>query len=81
MTDDMKPPVSSQAIREAALKVFSLEELGQMARPQLSSLGHLIAKRLAQPGPPPTKDELEGIKELVTEHLWHGSLNKYAPRW
>jgi hypothetical protein len=35
----------------------------------------MIERRLNQDGPPPTKAELEGIKELVLEHLWHPALS------
>ena len=39
---------------------------------------HLIARRLDKPGLPPTQDELVGIKELVTEHLWHPAFNQLS---
>jgi hypothetical protein len=70
----MTEKVSSKDISAAALQVFSREELQQMPEQVGLNLMHLIAKRLKQPGPPPTQDELEGIKELVTEHLWHSAL-------
>ena len=73
-----KEPASSSAISAAALKVCSREELIQMPKPQRSSLMHLIARRLDEPGPPPTLAELEGIKELVTDHLWHPALNQLS---
>ena len=73
-------PASSNAISEAALKVCSREELIQMERPQRSSLMHLIGHRLDKPGPAPTQAELQGIKELVTEHLWHPALNQLSKR-
>ena len=73
-----KEPASSNAISEAALKVCSREELIQMPKPQRSSLMHLIARRLDKPGLPPTQDELVGIKELVTEHLWHPAFNQLS---
>ena len=38
---------------------------------------HLIEKRLEQPGAP-TLDEMQGIKELVTKHLWHPTLTAVA---
>ena len=74
---------SQRLISEAALKVFSREELQQMSRPSLNSFLHLIEKRLNKPGAqPPTLDELEGIKELVVEHLSHpalGALSRALP--
>ena len=46
-----------------------------MPRPVGLSLMVLIEERLNRDGPPPTKAELEGIKELVLEHLWHPALS------
>ena len=69
---------SLNAISAAALQVCSREELVQMPRPQRSSLMHLIAKRLDRL-PPPTQDALQGIKELVLEHLWHPALAALSP--
>ena len=72
---------SQNAISEAALKVFSREELQQMSEPSRLSLGVLLERRLAKQ-PPPTVDELQGIKELVLEHLSHpalGALSKPLP--
>ena len=73
-----KEPASSNAISEAVLRVCSREELNQMDKVSLSNLGHLIGHRLDRPGPPPTQDELQGIKELVTEHLWHPALSRLS---
>jgi hypothetical protein len=69
MTDAKSP----NAISEAALKVFSREELQAMSKPSRLSLGRLIEQRLMRL-PPPTVDELQGIKELVLEHLSHPAL-------
>ena len=66
-----KEPASVSAISEAALKVFTREELTQMPRPLRLSLMNLIGNRLDESHkPPPTVAELEGIKELLLEHLW-----------
>ena len=73
-----KEPASSNAISEAALRVFSREQLTQMPEPQLRSFVALIGKRLLKEGPPPTQDELVGIKELVTDHLWHPAFNQLS---
>ena len=73
-----KEPASSNAISEAALKVCSREEIIQMSTPQRRSFLHLVARRLDKPGPPPTQDELVGIKELATEHLWHPAFNQLS---
>jgi len=71
--------ISSTAIVEAALKVSSREELTQMSEPQRMSLMHLIAKRLDRQ-PPPTQAELQGIKELVVDHLSHPALAALSPQ-
>lgn len=60
---------SSNAISAAALRVFSLEELRQMPRPQRLGFLHLIAKRLKSGKPEPTLAELEGIAEIATMHV------------
>ena len=70
---------SPNDISEAALKVCSREELTQMSKPQRLSLLHLISRRLKKPGPPPTLAELQGLKELVTDHLFHPALNGLSP--
>lgn len=69
MTSDIV--VSTADIIAAALKVFTAGELSSMPDPQRRSLANLIAKRLEQSGPPPTVEELEGIRELAEVHLWH----------
>ena len=65
-------------ITEAALKVCSREELQQMPEIALLNLGYLIDKRLKEDGPPPSVDELQGIKELATEDLWHPALGTFS---
>ena len=71
-------PTSSNAIFEAALTVCSKAEFAKMSEQQGSSFLHLVAKRLDKPGPAPTQAELEGIKELATEHLWHPALSRLS---
>ena len=36
----------------------------------MHSLAHLLKNRLTKAGPSPTRDELEGIRELLSEHLF-----------
>ena len=69
--------VSSKDISAAALQVFSRDKVQQMPKQVGLSLMHLIEKRLEQPGAP-TLDEMQGIKELVTKHLWHPTLAAVA---
>jgi hypothetical protein len=71
-----KEQVSPDDISATALKVFSRDELIQMPRQQRLSLMGMIGRRLKKDGPPPTQDELLGIRELVEEHLWHPALGQ-----
>lgn len=57
-------PASSNVISNAALKIFSREELGQMSHPRLKSLLGMIG-RLLDDHPNPTQAQLEGCKELL----------------
>lgn len=72
-------PVSKDDIVESALKVCKHEELQSLSRPTLGSFLHLVEERLSRL-PPPTVDELVGIKELVLEHLWHPTVNRLEPK-
>lgn len=70
MTNGTTERVPSVLVGDAALAVFTREEIKQLDRPAMLSLAKLIRNRLAKAGPPPTHDELEGIRELLTEHLF-----------
>jgi hypothetical protein len=72
-----KEPASPQAIYEMALKVCTKEELTRLPENSLLSLGGMIGRRLDKAGPPPTVDELEGIKEMQAD-LWHPALGRVA---
>ena len=69
-----KEKASPEDILAAAQQVFSMEDLQQMVKPQLSLLMDMIAKRLDKDKPAPTVAELQGIKEL-SEHLWPPAIN------
>lgn len=71
--------VSPNDIYATALKVFSPEELKQMPRQQRLSLAVMLERRLAQE-PKPTQDELEGLKELLLNDLWHPALSALSKR-
>lgn len=76
----MTEEVTADEIIQAALKVFTREELQQLSRPVLLTIGTMIGKRLADKSQPyPTIDELEGIRELATEHLWHVAFDMLSP--
>ena len=66
--------VSPNDIYATALQVFSPEDLQQMPEQQQLSLATMLERRLAQQ-PAPTLDELEGIKELLLNDLWHPALS------
>lgn len=70
MTNGTAARIPSVLVGDAALEVFTREEINQLDRPALLSLARLLRVRLAKAGPPPTHDELEGIRELLTEHLF-----------
>lgn len=61
---------------DAALKVFTREELQSMSKVSRTNLGILIERRLKEDGPPPTVAELEGIRMLVEDYLWHPAFDK-----
>lgn len=74
----MTEKVTSADISAAALRVFSREEIQQMPRPMRLSLASMIARRLEKPGPAPTRDELQGFRNLVEQDLWHPALGRAA---
>lgn len=62
--------VTSERVRQ----VFSGTNLVPQQRASLTSL---LDKALARNGDKPIPvEELEGIKELVTEHIWHPALTQ-----
>lgn len=71
-----KEPASANEIKEAIFKVFTPDEISQLGQPQLNTLWLLVAKRLNANKPLPTLAELEGIRELVTIHLWHSAFDR-----
>ena len=66
--------VSPSDIYATALQVFSPEELQQMPKQQQLSLATMLERRLAQESAP-SKEELEGLKELLLNDLWHPALS------
>lgn len=70
MTKGTTARIPSVLVGDAALEVFTREEINQLDRPAILSLAKMLRDRLAKAGPPPTRDELEGIRELLTEHLF-----------
>ncbi|MEY5007231.1 MAG: hypothetical protein RL764_547 [Pseudomonadota bacterium] len=66
--------VSSKELADAALKVFTREEIPFLPERPFRDFLAAVARRLQKDGPPPTVDELIGLKELAFEHLWHPAI-------
>ena len=65
-----QPNDAAERILRAALTGASMGELRQMPELQRRSFFSLLARRLEKPGAP-TPEEVQGLLELVTDHLWH----------
>ena len=61
---------AAKRILRAALTGASMDELRRLPELQLRSFFSLLARRLEEPGAP-TPEEVQGLLELVTDHLWH----------
>jgi len=70
--------IISDQISKTVLTVFSREELSEMAVPYRLSLLQLIEVRVNKTTNWPAKDELQGIRELLTQDLWHPSLTNLS---
>lgn len=71
-----KEQASPEDISATALKVFSREEFAALSPQQGNSFLGMVARRLEKDGPPPTQDELQGLRELVEQDLWHPALGR-----
>jgi hypothetical protein len=69
-SNEPKLNVTSDDINREALREFSREELQSMPKPMVYSIVRLIHNALSERGPELNKAELEGIREIVTEHLY-----------
>jgi hypothetical protein len=67
--------ISPQDIYAQAQRVFSAEEWTHLPVQLQSALCGMFRRRLQDNKEPPTLAELQGIRELATEHLWHPALN------
>jgi hypothetical protein len=81
----MNQPVNEQdvttfsTIMEYALKVITVDELHALQEQPRSMFFSMLNRRLMQPGPAPTVAEVEGLREMATEVLWHPALGRVAP--
>ena len=71
-SNEPKLNVTSEDINREVLREFSREELQSMPKPMVYSIVRLIHNALSERGPILNKAELEGIREIVTEHLYPG---------
>lgn len=77
MSDKLQPrEVSIVEVVENALRIMSWDDLNSISAIPQRNLLAMIRRRLQKDGPPPTDDELEGIKELALEHLWHSAFER-----
>lgn len=72
----VKVHITSEDVSQAVQKVFSPTEICELPYQMQLSLVGMVRRRLEEPGNPPTLADLEGIKLLATEHLWHPALTK-----
>lgn len=71
---------SCQEITDAVFAVFDPEVVETLSPNPFRHFVGMVRRRLEKPGPPPTFDELVGLKELAFDHLWHSAFDVYAPR-
>jgi len=70
--------IPSDEISRAVLTVFSKEELNEMAVPHRLSLLQLKEGRVNKTTNWPTKEELQEIRKLITQDLWHPSVTNLS---
>jgi len=80
MADVTETPIPTQAdIQDAVLKIFYRHEISALPERPFRDFVFMVSRRLAKDGPPPTSDELEGLKELAFDELWHPAFNRLRP--
>lgn len=78
-TDQGREPPTEEVVA-AVLRIFTREEIQDLSPTPFRSFVAMVARRLAKAGPPPTDDELDGLRELAFEHLWHSAFDSHKPR-
>lgn len=71
-------PVTKDDIVDAMKAVSSVDELAALSSIERRNFASVVGRRLAKAGPPPTLDELQGLKELAIEHLWCSATSRAA---
>lgn len=65
-------------IMALAKKVITVDELKALQEQPRATFFGMIRRRLMQPRPEPTVEELEGIRELATEVMWHPAIGRMS---
>ena len=63
-------------IAQAALKVYSMQELQNLSKTTRMNFLILVERKLKE-NPNPTVAELEGIRELVEDYLTHPAIERW----
>ena len=71
---------TSAEITEAVFKIFTPDQIRAASPMPMRNFIYMVRRRLQKAGPPPTVDELDGLRELAFEHLWAGTLDAYSGR-
>lgn len=75
-SNEPKFDVTKDDIIRGALREFSRDELENMPRPMVTTIYSLLKKAMQERGKDLTQDELEEIREIVTEHLYPAALEE-----
>ena len=70
---------STEEVVAAVLRIFTRDQIRDLSPIPFRGFVAMVARRLAKAGPPPTDDELEGLRELAFEHLWHSAFENHRP--
>lgn len=71
---------STEEVVAAVLRIFTRDQIRDLSPIPFRGFVAMVARRLAKAGPPPTDDELEGLRELAFEHLWHPAFESHTPK-
>ena len=71
--------VSAEEVVAAVLRIFTREQIRDLSPMPFQNFVGMVTRRLEKDEPPPTDDELEGLRELAFEHLWHSAFDGLRP--
>lgn len=69
---------TSSNLTEAVFKIFTPDDIRVASPMPMRNFIYMVRRRLEKAQPPPTVDELDGLRELAFEHLWAGALDPYS---